>query len=429
VDLTRFLDAAGARVVVTDRKRGDELGPQLAQLADIGDVRYMLGGDPLEALDGVDVVFASPGVPPENPLLRSAHAGGIATTSLIELFFDLCPARILGVTGSAGKTTTTSLLGEILTAAGLRPFVGGNIGRPLLNELGRMNGSGWVVLELSSFQLETLNASPTIALITNVTPNHLDRHPSMEAYWSAKGKILAHQAADDSAVLNADDAWSMRYQAQGRVRQFSLERPVAGAYLRGEELILGDRPLLPAAQVPLLGRHNLANVLAAALAADLVGVERGDIVGAVRAFRGVPHRLQCVGDVDGVRFVDDSIATAPERSLAALRAFSEPLVLIAGGRDKHLPMEEWASTIARRVRHVVLIGEMGGLVQAALRDAAPSYDALSWATTMDEAVAQAAAAARPGDVVLLSPGGTSYDQYRDFEQRGDDFARAVRERA
>jgi len=425
VDLTRFLEASGARVTVSDRKPADELAPQRAQLSGLTGVRYVLGSEDPSVLDGMDVVFASPGVPPDNPLLRAARTRSIPVTSLIELFFELCPAPIIGITGSAGKTTTTTLVGEVLRSAGRETFVGGNIGRPLLGELARMSAASWVVLELSSFQLEPLHVSPTIAVITNVTPNHLDRHPTMAAYWAAKGQILNHQQPSDWAVLNADDVWSSRYLTRGGVRRFSLERPVDGAYLLGGELIVGADPLLPVAEVPLRGRHNLANVLAACLAAELAGVERRAMVEAVRGFSGVPHRLQTVAEVDGVKYVNDSIATAPERSIAALRAFDEPLVLIAGGRDKHLPMQAWAELIVQRVRHVVLIGEMGELVADALRNADSHYRSLSRARSMDEAVHQAARAAHAGDVVLLSPGGTSYDQYRDFEERGADFARAV----
>ena len=426
LDLTRFLTEHGARVVVTDRKSATELSETMAQL-DGRDVRYRLGGHDLADLDGIDVVYASPGVPPEHELLDGARARGIRQSSLIELFFALCPAPIVGITGSAGKSTTTSLVGDMFGAAGRHVFVGGNIGRPLLGKLGEMTPASWVVLELSSFQLEPLRMSPRVALITNLTPNHLDRHPTMEAYWAAKGQILAHQAADDWTILNADDAWSQRYQARGRLLRFSLERPVEGAYLRSadRQLILLDEPLLGADEVPLPGRHNLANVLAAAATASAAGIEREAMRQAVRAFKGVPHRLQTVAERDGVRYVDDSIATAPERSIAALLAYDEhePIVLIAGGRDKHLPMQDWAALIARRVRHVVLLGEMSDLVAQALGEA--GYRAMSRAGSMDEAVAQAAAAAQPGDVVLLSPGGTSYDQYRDFEARGHDFRRAV----
>jgi UDP-N-acetylmuramoylalanine--D-glutamate ligase len=282
-------------------------------------------------------------------------------------------------------------------------------------------------MELSSFQLEPLRVSPHISLITNVTPNHLDRHPSMDAYWAAKGQILAHQTPSDWAVLNADDAWSLRYRPKSRVLRFSLEGVVEGAYLAGEQLMLLGDPLLDANEVPLRGQHNLANVLAALAAAHAAGIQREPMRAAIRRFHGVAHRLQTVAERDGVSYVDDSIATAPERSIAALQAYNEPLVLIAGGRDKHLPMQAWASLIVKRVKHVVLLGEMSDLIEAAIRHADPNYSAFARASTMDEAVVQAGQAARSGDVVLLSPGGTSYDMYRDFEERGRDFARAVGE--
>jgi UDP-N-acetylmuramoylalanine--D-glutamate ligase len=426
VDLSRFLASHGASVLVTDQKPADQLQEATAQL-EATKVRFHLGGHSLADLDSVDVVYASPGVPPEHTLLQAARERGIRLSSLVELFFELCPVPILGITGSAGKSTTTSLIGKIFMAADRHVFVGGNIGQPLLGKLEAMTPTSWAVMELSSFQLEPLQVSPHIALVTNVTPNHLDRHPSMEAYWAAKGQILAHQAPSGWAVLNADDAWSLRYRPRGRVLWFSLEGVVEGAYLAGQRLMLLGEPLLDIDDIPLRGRHNVANVLAATAAAHAAGIDREPMRDAIRAFEGVPHRLQTVDERNGVRFVNDSIATAPERSIAALQAYDEPLVLIAGGRDKHLPMQQWAALIARRVKHVVLLGEMGDLVAAALAAADPSYTAVSRASSMDEAVAQAAHAARTGDIVLLSPGGTSYDMYRDFEERGRDFARAVAE--
>jgi UDP-N-acetylmuramoylalanine--D-glutamate ligase len=426
LDLTRFLTKHGASVVVTDQKSKEQLQEPINQLNGV-DVTYRLGGHSETDLDGIDVVYASPGVPPEHELLQAARTKNIQLSSLVELFFALCPAPILGITGSAGKSTTTSLLGDIFAAAGRHVFVGGNIGRPLLGKLEEMSPSSWVVIELSSFQLEPLQVSPHIAVVTNVTPNHLDRHPSMQAYWAAKGQILAHQAPSDCAVLNADDAWTRRYRPKARLLRFSLEGVVEGAYLAGRHLMLLGEPLLEVSEVPLRGRHNLANVLAAAAAAHAAGIDREFIRAGVRAFHGVAHRLQTVGERNGTTFVDDSIATAPERSIAALLAYDEPVVLIAGGRDKHLPMREWASLIVRRARHVVLLGEMSHLVADALKAADGSYAAISEAGTMDEAVTQAAGVARSGDVVLLSPGGTSYDMYTDFEERGRDFARAVSE--
>lgn len=431
LDLTRFLATHGATVLVTDQKSEADLAEPLDALRQAGmldqTVRVRAGGHSPDDLAGIDVVYASPGVPPEHALLQAARERGIRQSSLIELFFALCPAPIVGITGSAGKSTTTSLVGEMFSAAGREVFVGGNIGRPLLGKLQDMSDRSWVVLELSSFQLEPLRTSPHIAVVTNVTPNHLDRHPSMEAYWAAKGQILAHQTPTDIAILNADDAWSQRYQPRGRVLRFSLEGAVDGAYTTDDQVMLLGEPLLPIGDIPLRGRHNVANVLAATAAAHAAGLDRDAMRQAIGTFRGVAHRLQTVSTRRGVTWVDDSIATAPERSIAALEAYHEPIVLIAGGRDKHLPMADWARLIGRRVKHVVLLGEMSDLVEDALRGLDPPYGAVSRAHAMDDAVSQAARVASSGDVVLLSPGGTSYDMYRDFEERGRDFARAVGE--
>jgi UDP-N-acetylmuramoylalanine--D-glutamate ligase len=227
--------------------------------------------------------------------------------------------------------------------------------------------------------------------------------------------------------LNADDVWSRRYQPRGRVLRFSMEGVVEGAYLAGQRVMLLQEPLIEVPEIPLRGEHNVANVLAAAAAAHAAGIERDAMVQGIRQFEGVAHRLQTVSRARGVTWVDDSIATSPERSIAALRAYDEPLVLIAGGRDKHLPMEGWARLITERVKHVVLLGEMSDLVKHAIHVADPRYKSVSQAASMDEAVQHAAAVAEAGDVVLLSPGGTSYDMYADFEERSRDFARAVGE--
>jgi UDP-N-acetylmuramoylalanine--D-glutamate ligase len=434
VDLTRYLTRHGAEVTVTDTKPRAALAEAIGQL-DGARVTYHVGGHRLEDVDAADVVYASPGVPPENELLARARERGVRQSSLVELFFELCPAPILGVTGSAGKSTTTSLLGEMFGAAGREVFVGGNIGRPLLGKVEAMSDKSWVVMELSSFQLEPLQVSPHVALITNVTPNHLDRHPTMEAYWAAKGQILAHQSATDWSVLNADDEWSRRYAPRGQTLRFSLEGRLDGAYLDADSnlerqvMLLGE-PVIDTREIPLRGRHNVANVLAAVATAHAAGIEREAMAAAIRSFHGVAHLLQTVAERGGVMWVDDSIATAPERSIAALRAYHEPLVLIAGGRDKHLPMREWADLIVQRAHHVVLLGEMSDLVQEAISSVSsthPTLPTITRAESMDQAVAQAERAARTGDVVLLSPGGTSYDMYRDFEERGRDFARAVTE--
>lgn len=429
LDLARYLARQGACLTLTDSKPAEALGPALAALAEL-EARACLGGHDDPAVLDADVVFASPGVPPELPALEAARARGVPVSSATALLFARCPAPIVGITGSSGKTTTTALVGRILERTGRRVLTGGNIGVPLLNRLDELDRESLVVLELSSFQLEPLTRSPHVAAITNLTPNHLDRHPSMEAYARAKAQVLAHQGPDDWAILNADDPGSRVFTPRGRRLRFSLEQAVEGAYLDGDRLRL-ETPLITGVvcatgELRLRGRHNVANALAAGAVAAAAGAGLAEIGETLRAFEGVPHRLQLVGEVDGARFYNDSIATSPERSMAALASFDEPIVLLAGGKDKHLPLETWAARIRERVRHVVLFGQMAGQVEEALLAAGYPREQMEHAANLDDAAARAAGAARPGNVVLLSPGGTSYDLFRDFEERGEAFARAVR---
>jgi UDP-N-acetylmuramoylalanine--D-glutamate ligase len=428
-DLVRYLVGAGAQVTATDRRGAAELGERLAALAELP-VRYALGGHPLSLLRDCDCVYLSPGVPPDLPLVREARRRGIPLSSATALFFDRCPAPIVGITGSSGKTTTTALTGEVFRAAGRTVFVGGNIGVPLLGRLTEITPDAWVVLELSSFQLELLTRSPHIAAITNITPNHLDRHPSMAAYTAAKFQIVAHQQPGDWAVLNADDPVVAAAPGAGRRLWFSLDGPVEGAYLADDWLVVRaadtETRVAPRAEARLRGRHNLANALCACAIAQAAGIAPAAVRAALASFTGVPHRLELVAEIDGVRYVNDSIATSPERSIAALESFDEPIVLLAGGRDKHLPWDRWAAVVGRRVRHLVLLGEAQDLIAAAARAHGAAHVPQHRVATLDEAVALARDLARPGDVVLLAPGCTSYDQFRDFEERGARFRAVVR---
>ena len=429
-DLARFLVAEGAHVLVNDARPAEKLGDRLAELAG-GAIQFVLGGHPASPTLDADLVFVSPGVPPELPLLDEAAARGIPISSGTQLFFERCPAPIIGITGSSGKTTTTTLVGRIFEAAGRGTLVGGNIGVPLLGRLGEIAPESWVVLELSSFQLEPMTASPHVAAITNITPNHLDRHITMEAYTAAKSQILAHQRHTDVAVLNADDPGSSGLRPVGQVVRFSIERQVEGAYLDGDQLVLdrGGRrqTICLRSELQLPGLHNVANVLTACAIASAAGFAIEPMRAAATAFTGVRHRLELVAELNGVQYVNDSIATAPERSLAALAVYAgRPVVLLAGGRDKHLPMEEWARVIAGGARALVTFGESAPLIERAARTAGLPSERIHQAGTVDRGVAIARTVARPGDVVLLSPGGTSYDQYQDFEERGDHFAAVVR---
>lgn len=441
--VARFLAGRGAEVTATDMKPAEALTGTLAPLRSFP-IRYALGGHPGWVLDA-DIIFVSPGVPRSIPLLVEAARRGIRLSSETELFFSLCPAQIIGITGSSGKTTTTTLVGEILRAAGERTWVGGNIGDPLLNYLDEIGPADRVVMELSSFQLEHLALSPHIAAILNITPNHLDRHESMEAYITAKRQIIAHQGAGDTAVFGWDDAAARRlgeeYSA-GRAVWFSAAAPMRpGAWVAGEAVMLEiqgpAQEVCQLADIRLRGAHNLLNVLAACAIAGTAGAPADAMRTAIRSFQGVPHRLELVREWNGVRFVNDSIATSPERSMAALRSFDEPIVLLAGGRDKHLPWEEWADLVLRKARGVVLFGEAAGLIERALQRAFAraaesggqcrlSPENVRQAVTLERAVQMASEIAEPGDVVLLSPGGTSYDAYADFVERGEHFRKLVK---
>lgn len=429
VDLARFLAREGARVRVTDAKEAGHLAAELEQLADL-DLDYSLGGHrPEEALEA-EVLFVSPGIPPELPVLVEARRRGIPCSSATELFFARCPAPIVGITGSSGKSTTTALVGEMLSMARPGVFVGGNIGRPLVGRLPEIGPDALVVMELSSFQLETIAVSPHIATITNVTPNHLDRHGTMEAYVAAKERIFRFQQRSDWAVLNADDPISQRFAPPGGVARFSLERPVEGAYLAGDRLCLALGPrreiVLGAAELALRGRHNLANALTACATAALAGAPVEALRSVLRRFTGLPHRLETVGELRGVSFVDDSIATSPERSIAALLSFERPVVLLAGGKDKQLPMDDWAGLIRERASSVVLFGHDRDKIRAALDRAGYDPGRIRSAESIPAAVRAGYELARPGQAVLLSPGCTSYDMFRDFVERGQVFAAAAR---
>jgi UDP-N-acetylmuramoylalanine--D-glutamate ligase len=474
--LARFLSEHGARVTVTDLKPADQLAGNVAALAGLP-VQFALGGHPETLLDTVDIVFVSPGVPLQAAFLGEARRRRLPLSSETRLFTRVCPAPIVAVTGSSGKSTTTALTGAMLKAAGWRTWIGGNIGRPLISHLDEMSSTDVVVIELSSFQLEFFGSwsksgpsqlspqqsgvlfdptgwSPTVAAVLNITPNHLDRHETMEVYIAAKARILASQAPSAVAVLNLDDPVTRgmgqrgRYPAH-RVLWFSLEGEVdEGAYLEGDNLLLRwagqERHLCRQHELKLLGRHNLANALAAcamAVAVTVVHPKHGELgtldIEAIRqvltSFSGIEHRLELVRTKSRVRWYNDSIATSPERTIAALRSFESPIVLLAGGRDKHLPWDDMAALVWRKVRHLVLFGEAAGLIEAAMhaqRD--PSTDGavtvqIHVTGTLPEAVALAAQLVEPGDTVLLSPGGTSFDAYPDFVARGDHFRRLVQE--
>lgn len=437
--LARFFAGRDVAVTLSDGRTADALRAEMDALAECGDrIRYVLGEHPLSLLDDCDLLCLSGGVPLELPVVAEAVRRGIPLSNDAQEFLARCPAPVIGITGSAGKTTTTTLVGRMLDAAGFTTWVGGNIGNPLIGDLDSIGPDDRVVMELSSFQLDLMRVSPQIAGVLNVTPNHLDRHKTMAAYIAAKRHIVAHQRAGDVAVLGFDDANArkMTQATPAEVRYFSGRVEVTrGAFWRGGALVLRrggqEREVCRVADVRLRGFHNVRNVLAAITLADAADAPIEAMREAIVNFTGVAHRLEEVRRWRGALWINDSIATAPERVLAALDAFEEPLVLLAGGRDKDLPWADFARRVVERVRVVIAFGEAGSLIAEHLRRAlAEAGDAVVLAelvpvTTLAEAVDAAAQRVQPGDVVLLSPGGTSYDAYRDFAERGEQFRALV----
>jgi UDP-N-acetylmuramoylalanine--D-glutamate ligase len=451
IALARWLSRHGSHVTLSDSRALEQLAPARESLADV-DVTWAAGGHPLELLDGVDVLCLSGGVPLTLPIVQEAVKRGIPLSNDTQVFMEVAPCKTVGITGSAGKTTTTTLVAEMArldyglrtadgaktssAVRGPRSFVGGNIGDPLINYVDEMTADDLAILEISSFQLEQMTISPNVSAVLNITPNHLDRHGTMEAYTAAKARILDFQTDTDTAILGCDDkgAWSLRNQVKGRLLTFSLkELPehLDGAYFHDGLLSLRESkayvPLLPRDKVQLRGDHNVANVLAAFTIGHAAGFKLDSMLEAVEEFRGVPHRLELVRELRGVRWYNDSIATAPERSMAAIHAFDEPIVLMLGGRDKNLPWDEISNLIHQRVDHVVVFGEAAELIQKAVSASGGAKKSLKRAATLEEAVTLAAETASDGDVVLLSPGGTSYDAFKDFAERGEAFRKWVRE--
>jgi UDP-N-acetylmuramoylalanine--D-glutamate ligase len=436
--LARWLSLHGARVTLSDMRSADELRVASQSLAEL-QIDWALGGHPLELLDSTDVLCLSGGVPLTLPIVAEAIKRGIPLSNDTQIFMELVPCKTIGITGSAGKTTTTTLVGQMAkNAYGDKAYVGGNIGDPLINHVDNMKTGDVAILEISSFQLDQMTISPNIAAILNITPNHLDRHGTMEAYTASKTRILEFQSREDAAILGHDDkgAWNLRNKVKGKLFTFSLdelEEELDGAYVHDGLLNLRDGnmslPLILRERIALCGDHNVLNVLAAFAIGYAAGFTLDAMLEAVKDFRGVPHRLEFVRELRGVRWYNDSSASAPERSMAAIRSFGEPIVLLLGGRDKDLPWEDLVMLMSERIDHVVLFGEAaekieGTMNRLGLRE---KRITVSRAEHLHEAVIQAAEVAEAGDVVLLSPGGTSFDEFKDFSERGERFRAWVQE--
>ena len=429
--LLRLLAGAGAVVTARDKKTEDQLGDIAPQLKDWG-VKLVLGEQYMENIQG-DVVFRTPGLRPDHPGLLAAAQRGARITSEMEVFFDVCPCPIIAVTGSDGKTTTTSVIAEMLKAAGKTVWLGGNIGTPLLDQADKMERDHAAVLELSSFQLMSMKKAPSVAVITNLSPNHLDWHRDFAEYVEAKCNLFKQQGGDDVLVLNYDNEPSreLAEKAPGQVRFFSrksLALP-GGVWLKNGEMLDNGEAIMEIGDIRIPGMHNVENYMAACAA--LKGIVSHEVMKQVaRTFNGVEHRLELTRELDGVKYYNDSIASSPTRTLAGLKCFpADKILLIAGGYDKNIPFDQLGEALPTAVKTVLLCGATADKIQAAIQ-ASPDYregkPLLVRFDKLDDVVLWARENARAGDIVLFSPACASFDQFPNFAVRGRYFKELVR---
>ena len=430
--LVRMLLEAGCDVTGCDATPYEKLEPEVLALEARG-CRLKVGPDYLEGLEG-DVVFRTPGLHPARPELAALKASGAQITSEMEAFFRVCPCPIIAVTGSDGKTTTTTLISELLKQAGRRVWLGGNIGTPLLPLAEQMEPEDFAVVELSSFQLMDFPLSPDIAVITNLAPNHLDIHKDMDEYVGAKKNVFLHQSPEDTVILNMDNAitHAMRKEAPGRYLEFSRHRvPKRGAYARDGVLLWAENEfktlIMPQSDILLPGLHNVENYLAA-ISAVYPYVTARDIRTVAQNFAGVEHRIELVRVKDGVRFYNDSIASSPSRTIACLRCFPEKIILIAGGYDKQIPYDALGPEICEHVKLLVLTGATAPKIREAVLSCGSAQRSCPEILEIDdftEAVKTAAARAKAGDAVILSPASAAFDKFKNFMVRGRFFKELV----
>ena len=430
--LIELLLKHGINVTACDKNERASFEGAIEELEKLG-AQVRLGSSYLDDLTGFDVIFRTPGMRPDVPALEQAREAGAEITSEMEVFFDVCPANLIAVTGSDGKTTTTSIIAGLLKAAGYRTFVGGNIGRPLLSDVPEMTEDDMAVLELSSFQLMTMKSSPHVAVVTNLAPNHLDVHTSMDEYVDSKRNIYLHQDSDDRVILNWDNeiAHSFETNAKGLVTFFARQTKLeTGVYLNDDNVICCEgRSVLPVKDILLPGVHNIENYMAAIAAVN--GLVDDEVIrNFAKTFGGVEHRIELVRELNGVRYYNDSIASSPTRTIAGLRSFKEKVILIAGGYDKNIPYNELGPEITKHVKLLTLTGNTALKIKNATLAAAdyePGKPEIVEADSFRDAVLAAHRAARPGDVVILSPASASFDQFKNFAHRGETFKNIVRE--
>lgn len=428
--LIKYLVSLGANVTACDRRSAEDLGENYTELENLG-VKFNLGDGYLNNLSG-DMIFKTPGMRYDVPELLKAKKNGSIVTSEMEVFFDVCPSHIIAVTGSDGKTTTTTLIHKMMTDAGYKTWLGGNIGNPLLTDTEKMKENDWVILELSSFQLHTMRKSPEIAVITNISPNHLDMHKDYKEYIDAKKNIMLYQNEGDTLIVNADNQVTadIGKSANGAVKYFS-RNGMADVYLDRNIIKRGIVEILNIKDIKIPGMHNVENYMAAIAAVSGL-VSKEVIVNVAKTFGGVEHRIELVRTLDGVKYYNSSIDSSPNRTINTLRVFPNKVIMIAGGKDKGIPYDEIGPALAEHVKVLILIGATSDKIQEAL-DAEINKTGngkdieVIRATSYEDAVNTARSKAHDGDVVLLSPASTSFDMFRNFEERGNLFKKIVNE--
>lgn len=424
--LISFLLRYGAKVTAYDRKTREQLGDIYDELAAAG-VSFHLGEGYLDALCE-EIIFKTPGMRYDVPALVKARERGAWVTSEMEVFFDVCPAKLIAVTGSDGKTTTTTLIHKLLTASGLKARLGGNIGRPLIDECDKIGSDEYMVLELSSFQLHTMSQSPDIAVVTNITPNHLDVHKDYQEYIDAKKNIMLYQNGGGLLVINEnnEETKKLRGEAKGAVRSFSA---YCGAdfCLKDGAICYNGECVLEVSDIKIPGMHNVENYMAA-IAAVYDIIDKKVIREVAQSFGGVEHRIELVRILDGVKYYNSSIDSSPNRSLNTLRVFGDNVVMIAGGKDKGIPYDDIGPAVCEHVKSLILIGMTADKIEEAVRNTSGGDKVkITRVSTYPEAVKTARAEASRGDIVLLSPASTSFDMFNNFEERGNLFKRIVNE--
>ena len=428
--LIKYLVSLGANVTACDRRSAEDLGENYTELENLG-VKFNLGDGYLNNLSG-DMIFKTPGMRYDVPELLKAKENGSIVTSEMEVFFEVCPSHIIAVTGSDGKTTTTTLIHKMMTDAGYKTWLGGNIGNPLLTDTEKMKENDWVILELSSFQLHTMRKSPEIAVITNISPNHLDMHKDYKEYIDAKKNIMLYQNEGDTLIVNADNQVTadIGKSANGAVKYFS-RNGMADVYLDRNIIKRGIVEILNIKDIKIPGMHNVENYMAAIAAVSGL-VSKDVIVNVAKTFGGVEHRIELVRTLDGVKYYNSSIDSSPNRTINTLRVFPNKVIMIAGGKDKGIPYDEIGPALAEHVKVLILIGATSDKIQEAL-DAEINKTGngkdieVIRATSYEDAVNTARSKAHDGDVVLLSPASTSFDMFRNFEERGNLFKKIVNE--